>query len=94
MQGAGKGKTITLYGDGTQIIYDENTSKLFIDCKKNIEIICPQISLTGNITINGDIQLNGKMNATDDVVADGVSLVNHTHSGVKAGGDTSGVPVK
>ena len=94
MTGAGKGKTLTLYSDGTQIIYDENSSKLFIDYKKNIEIICPQISLTGNITINGDIQLNGKMNATDDVVADGVSLVNHTHSGVKAGGDTSGVPVK
>lgn len=94
MQGAGKGKTITLYSDGTQIMYDENTSKLFIDCKKDIEIICPKISITGDITINGDIQLNGGMNATNDVIADGVSLIDHTHSGVKAGGDTSGAPVK
>ena len=94
MQGAGKGKTITLYGDGTQIIYDENTSKLLIECKKNIEIICPQISITGDITINGNIQLNGGMNATNDVIAEGVSLVNHTHSGVKGGPDTSGPPIK
>lgn len=94
MQGSGKGKTITHYSDGTQISYDENTSKLFIDCKKDIEIICPKISITGDITINGDIQLNGGMNATNDVIADGVSLIDHTHSGVKAGGDTSGQPVK
>ena len=94
MPGAGKGKTITLYSDGTQIIYDENTSKLFIECKKNIEIICPQISITGDITINGNIQLNGGMNATNDVIAEGVSLVNHTHSGVKGGPDTSGPPIK
>lgn len=94
MQGAGQGKTITLYPDGTQILYDEKTSKLFVDCKKDIEIICPKISITGDITINGNIQLNGGMNATDDVVADGVSLVNHKQTGVKAGGDTSGPPVK
>ncbi len=94
MQGSGKGKTITHYSDGTQIIYDENTSKLFIDCKKGIEIVCPQIILTGDITINGNVQLNGEMNATDDVVADGVSLINHKHSGVKAGEDTSGLPIK
>lgn len=94
MQGAEKGKTITLYSDGTQIIYDENTSKLFIDCKKNIEIVCPKISITGDITINGNVQLNGGMNATNDVIADGVSLIEHTHSGVKSGPDTSGEPVK
>ena len=27
MKGASQGKTITLYSDGTQILYDENTSK-------------------------------------------------------------------
>lgn len=34
MTNAGQGKTITLFSDGTQIIYDENSSKLYINCKK------------------------------------------------------------
>ena len=92
MKGASQGKTITLYSDGTQIIYDENESKLFVDCKKNIEIICPQISITGDITINGNIQLNGGMSASDDVTAGGISLINHIHSGVKGGPDKTGAP--
>lgn len=45
------------------------------------------------ITINGDIQLNGSLNATGDVVADGVSLVQHKHGGVRAGADQTGEPV-
>lgn len=46
------------------------------------------------ITINGDVQLNGAMNASGDVVADGVSLVNHLTTGVRAGSDESGKPKK
>lgn len=45
------------------------------------------------ITINGDIQLNGSLNATGDIVADGVSLDHHKHGGVRVGTDESGVPV-
>ncbi len=45
------------------------------------------------ITINGDIQLNGSLNATGDIVADGVSLDHHKHSGVRVGTDESGEPV-
>lgn len=93
MSNAGEGKTITVFSDGTQVIYDEKASKLYLDCKKEIEIVCPQIKITGDITINGNIQLNGGMNATDDVVAGGISLMTHKHSGVKGGPDTSGSPV-
>ena len=45
------------------------------------------------ITINGDIQLNGSLNATGDVIADGVSQIHHKHGGVRAGADQSGEPV-
>lgn len=92
--GASDGKTITLYKDGTQIVYDEKLSKLFIDCKKDIEIICPQISITGDITVNGNIKLNGGIRSTEDIIADGISLINHKNTGVKAGPDTSGPPAK
>ena len=45
------------------------------------------------ITINGDIQLNGSLNATGDIVADGISLDHHKHGGVRVGTDESGEPV-
>lgn len=45
------------------------------------------------ITINGDIQLNGSLNATGDVIADGVSQIHHKHDGVRAGADQTGEPV-
>lgn len=45
------------------------------------------------VTINGNLQLNGKMNSTGDVVAGTISLQNHHTSGVTPGSGTSGVPV-
>ncbi|MEQ3306252.1 phage baseplate assembly protein V [Fusobacterium varium] len=88
MEGAEEGKTITLYPDGTRIEYDQKSSKLFIDCKKDIEIICPTITITGDIKLLGNIDIT-----SGDVTADGISLKNHKTSGVKAGSDTSGKPV-
>ena len=47
---------------------------------------------TPTFTINGDFQLNGSMNATGDVIANGISLDNHVHTGVQAGGANTGGP--
>lgn len=41
----------------------------------------------GGVVANCDIQLNGRMDATDDVTAGGISLTGHTHIGVH--GETS-----
>jgi len=41
----------------------------------------------------GVVTITGKVVVSGDVVAGGVSLTTHTHSGVKKGGDTSGPPV-
>lgn len=92
--GGDKGKNITLYSDGTEIIYDENTSKLFVNCKKDIEIICPKIKISGDIEIIGDIKLNGKLDSTGDITAEGVSLINHSHGGVTPGSGDTGKPKK
>ena len=58
----------------------------------------------GNLTVNGNITIvgngSGTVNASGctvnltggDVVADGISLKNHTHGGVQAGGGNTGVP--
>lgn len=52
----------------------------------NIEITAPQI------TINSDLIINGKIDATGDVKSAGISLQNHKHGLVKTGIDKSGVP--
>ena len=44
-------------------------------------------------TFNGDVQVNGTLTATTDVIGGGKSLKTHTHSGVTPGSGTSGPPV-
>lgn len=53
------------------------------------------ITLTapGGATINGDVQVNGKVTTTGDVKAGTISLQGHRTSGVTPGSGTSGVPV-
>ncbi|MCL9653138.1 hypothetical protein L2088_00340 [Pseudomonas protegens] len=45
------------------------------------------------MTINGDVQINGKATTTGDVKAGTISLQNHKTSNVTPGSGTSGVPV-
>lgn len=45
------------------------------------------------VTINGDVQVNGKVSTTGDVTAGTISLQQHKHGGVTPGSGTSGVPV-
>lgn len=44
------------------------------------------------LTINADVQLNGSMNATGDVVASGISLTGHVHGGVEGGSSNTSGP--
>lgn len=97
--GAGEGIEITVFNDGTIISYDENNSKLYINCQneieivaKNIKIKCPKTKIIGDIDITGSVNVKGDLNASEDVTANGISLTTHLHSGVKAGGDKTGGP--
>lgn len=53
-----------------------------VQAAQSVTVTAPQIIANTEL-----IQVNG-----GDVVADGVSLKNHTHGGVKAGGDASAAP--
>lgn len=86
-EGADEGKDIKVYSDGTRIEYDEKTSRLYIDCKKKIEIICPEIFINGKVRVKGDIEV-----IEGDIKADGVSLKKHLTTGVSSGKDVSGPP--
>ena len=69
----------------------------------NITETAPNITLNGNVTINGPLtqgkggnggecQLQGPLHVVNDVTAGGISLENHTHSGVYPGSGNTGQP--
>lgn len=52
-----------------------------------------QITLdTPSVTITGDLQVDGGIHSDGDTVADTVSLKTHTHSGVRSGAASTGIP--
>jgi len=51
------------------------------------------VNIVGNLSILGDITHTGTQTTTVDVIAGGISLVNHKHGGVTPGGATTGTPV-
>lgn len=90
------------YADGTVIEYDSAAHHLnatLVDGGTTNLISKGGINLVGDITHQGDyIQtgnqtVTGRVDVSIDVVAAGVSLVNHLTSGVKQGSDQSGVPI-
>jgi phage baseplate assembly protein V len=78
------------FKDGTVLAYDPVSHHLEV-------ILCDggkaTITAPAGLTINGDVTLNGKLTASKDVIAAGISLKTHKHSGVQAGGAQSGAPV-
>ena len=60
-----------------------------------IELVSPtKVTITSpSMVLNGPVTLNGSMTASGDVTASGISLKNHKHSGVTAGGSQTGTPV-
>ncbi|AFJ59394.1 phage baseplate assembly protein V [Pseudomonas fluorescens A506] len=90
------------YSDGTVIEYDSVAHHLnatLVDGGTTNLISTGGINLVGDITHKGDyIQtgnqtVTGQVQVSIDVIAAGVSLVKHPHSGIRAGGDQSGAPV-
>lgn len=65
---------------------------------QNINVQAQKLDITSKTQITGDTNIDGALGANQgvkakgDVTADGVSLKTHTHNGVKAGGDKTGIP--
>jgi hypothetical protein len=51
-----------------------------------------EIKPASKVTVMGDVQVNGTLTASTDVVAAGKSLKTHIHTGVQTGGGVSGPP--
>ncbi|MDO4223763.1 MAG: phage baseplate assembly protein V [Acinetobacter sp.] len=70
------------FSNGTIISHDRSTGNVQVQTSGKVSIVAEQVVIQGNVNINGSLQ------ATGDVVAQGKSLVNHTHRG-DSGGTTS-----
>ncbi|HHW4679792.1 MAG TPA: phage baseplate assembly protein V [Xylella sp.] len=92
---------LSRYADGAEISYNDQTHVLsahlpngataIVTADGGITLNGP-LHVNGNTTINGDMEINGTVTAHTDVAGGGVSLKNHTHSGVQPGGNHSGPP--
>lgn len=84
------------YADGARIGYDPEahalTAILPAGATALVEATGGMI-LRGDVRIEGNIDLQGAMNATGDVTAGGISLKSHKHGNIQAGSAQSGPPV-
>ncbi|SPD36570.1 hypothetical protein [Desulfovibrio sp. G11] len=48
--------------------------------------------MTANVKITGDIAQSGSMTSTGDHTAGGISLTQHSHTGVQTGSGSTGQP--
>lgn len=51
-----------------------------------------QTTLTGDLTVNGNVQVDGAIHSDGDTVAGSISLKKHTHGGVSKGPASTGGP--
>ncbi|WP_028696128.1 phage baseplate assembly protein V [Pseudomonas cremoricolorata] len=89
------------YADGAVIEYDSLAHHLsavlpeggttHLTSSGGLHIVGP-ITHVGDYTQTGNQTITGQVNVSDDVVAAGISLVEHRHGEVKQGNDLSGAP--
>lgn len=92
----------THFPDGAVITYDHADHALTatLPSGSSFEITATEGTLNvdqltvnaGDTTWNGPIQLNGRMDSTEDVTASGTSLVNHVHGGIDRGSSNTNPP--
>jgi len=83
------------YEDGARIGYDPESHALtaILPDGATGEITAPGgLTINADVTIVGSVNLQGGMDATEDVTADGISLKTHTHGGVQSGSSQTAEP--
>ena len=94
--------TLLQYDDGAVISYDQASHSLTatlpaggtarIEAPGGVKIV-GDTDISGETIIRGDLYVTGTVRATEDVIAAGISLKNHRHGQVQAGGAQSGTPL-
>ncbi|MDH4763045.1 phage baseplate assembly protein V [Pseudomonas sp. CBMAI 2609] len=78
------------YPDGAVIEYDSEAHQLLATLPAGGRV---QLNAPSGFKLQGDVDIDGLVTVSQDVVAAGISLVKHKHSGVQSGGAQTGAPV-
>lgn len=82
-----------IYPEGEIVIgLKDQTFTLSVDEQGNLTMTAPSVTINSPITIEGDVNVNGTITASTDVIGGGISLKGHVHGGVSSGGSTTGAP--
>jgi len=82
-------QSIHAYKDGAVIAYDRAVHHLSATLPTGAT--CALVA-DGGISITGNISVTGTITSTGDMIAAGISLDNHVHSGIQPGGSNTGAP--
>lgn len=77
------------FRDGAGLSYDPDAHELLLQLPSGATTV---LVSDGGIDIVGDINVTGSLTASDDVLADGISLKSHVHGGVQGGSSHTGSP--
>jgi phage baseplate assembly protein V len=106
-EGANDDNVIIAFGDGAVLLYDLAKHLLsgMLPAGGRVEVAAPggflftgDTAIDGNLSVTKNVDIDGTAHAKDtitsdtDVVGGGISLKNHTHPGVQAGGAKTGAP--
>ena len=91
------GGTVTITATGGVIINGDTTINGDLTTNGNVQTngnttMTGDNTVGGSQSVSGTSQSTGTISSSADVIASGVSLKSHKHSGVKSGGDTTGAP--
>lgn len=89
---------VTAYGPNGVALRDSKSQVTWTLTPQGIAIVGNvtlkgNLTITGNVNITGNVAVTGGMTATKDIVAGGISLMTHVHSGVQGGTGDTGPPV-
>lgn len=83
------------FADGAAFAYDPETQRADVTLPTGgqLQIVASGgVSIQGDVTIEGALQVSETVTAEQDVIGGGKSLKNHRHTGVQAGVAQSGPP--
>lgn len=85
----------TEFEDGAKISYDPASHALVAELPdgSSARIVADELTIVGDVKIEGKLDVTGKVTSDDDVVAGSIALKTHKHLGVATGSGQSGVPV-
>ena len=76
------------FPDGSTVEYDPDAHELIVTVADGaVRIVAP-----AGVYIEGDLDVKGRIVASEDILADTISLQDHRHAGVQPGGGQSGKP--